>query len=94
MWDLAVAVERFSDRPVLDHTGLTGLYSIAIPAWELREPPPYEKGPEPTVEKSAPGDPGRPTLSEALQDLGLRLESAGGPVKMFVVEHFERPAQN
>jgi uncharacterized protein (TIGR03435 family) len=89
MWDLAAVVERFSDRPVLDRTGLTGLYRIAIPAWELREPSPYER--EPTAEPSVAGDPGRPRLSDVLQDLGLRLESTRGPVEMFVVEHFERP---
>ena len=91
MWDLAAVVERFSDRPVLDRTGLTGLYRIAIPAWELREPSPYEQGSEPAAEQSVPGDPGRPRLSDVLQDLGLRLDSTRGPVEMFVVEHFERP---
>src|SRR5205823_314044 len=55
MWDLAAVVERFSDRPVLDRTGLTGLYRIAIPAWELREPSPYEQGSEPAAEQSVPG---------------------------------------
>jgi len=94
MSDLAAVMERFSDRPVLDHTGLTGLFKIAIPGWNLREPSPRPTGSEPTAENRALGDPGRPTISDVLQDLGLRLESTRAPVEMFVVEHFERPAQN
>lgn len=90
MSDLAAVVERFSDRPVLDNTGLTDLYKIAFPAFNLRRP----TGPESASEKRPLDDATRPTLSDALQDLGLRLESAKAPVEMFVVEHFERPAQN
>jgi uncharacterized protein (TIGR03435 family) len=90
MSDLAAVAERFSDRPVLDHTGLTDLYKIALPASILRRP----NGPESASEKGALDDATRPTLSDALQDLGLRLESAKAPVEMLVVEHFERPAEN
>jgi uncharacterized protein (TIGR03435 family) len=90
MPDLAMVVERFSDRPVVDHTGLTGFYKIAFPAWNLRRP----TGPDAIAEKRDLEDASRPTMTDALQDLGLRLESAKAPVEMFVVEHFERPAQN
>jgi uncharacterized protein (TIGR03435 family) len=88
MSDLAVIVERFSDRPVLDRTGLRGLYKIATPAWEMFQ------SSEPAPENRAPGDSLRPALSTLLQDVGLRLESTRAPVEMFVVEHFERPASN
>jgi uncharacterized protein (TIGR03435 family) len=94
MSDLAAIVERFSDRPVFDRTGLTGLYKIATPAWELFQPSPFEKGTEPAPENPAPLDSGRPTLFALLQDLGLRLESTTAPVEMFVIEHFERPSQD
>jgi len=90
MTDLAAVVERFSDRPVIDHTGLTGFYKIAFPAFNLRRP----TGPETAGEKRDLEDGTRPTLSDALQDLGLRLDSAKAPVEMFVVEHIERPVQN
>src|SRR5262249_24575016 len=78
MSDLAAIVERFSDRPVLDQTDLTGLYKIAIPGWELpasesREQSPRAAGSEATVDKSL-GDPGRATISDVIQALGLRLE--------------------
>jgi uncharacterized protein (TIGR03435 family) len=91
MADLATVMERFSDRPVVDHTGLTGFYKIAVPAWGLRHPP-RPAGSEPESRDLA--DPERPTASDALQDLGLRLESTRAPIEMFVVEHFERPTQN
>jgi len=88
MSDLAAIVERFSDRPVLDRTGLTDLYKIATPAWEMFQ------SSEPAPENPAPGASGRPTLSALLQDIGLRLEFTSAPVEIFVVEHYERPAQN
>jgi len=94
MSDLVAVIERFSDRPVLDQTGLAGLYKIAIPGWEPTQALPRPTGSEPTTENRTPSDPGRQTLSEVLQDLGLRLESTRAPVEKFVVEHFERPAQN
>jgi uncharacterized protein (TIGR03435 family) len=98
MSDLAAMAERFSDRPVVDHTGLSGLYKIAIPGWELagpesREQSPRAAGSETTVDKAL-GDPGRATFSDVLQSLGLRLESTKASVDMFVVEHFEKPVQN
>jgi uncharacterized protein (TIGR03435 family) len=95
MSDLARAIESFSDRPVVNETGLTGLYKIETPGWTpLREAAPRPPGTEPTAEERAFADPARPTLSDVLQDLGLRLESTKATVEMFVVEHFERPALN
>jgi uncharacterized protein (TIGR03435 family) len=33
MLDFAQALEGFSDRPVVDKTGLSGLYKVDIPGW-------------------------------------------------------------
>src|SRR5262249_44434573 len=95
MSDLAQAIEVFADRPVVNQTGLDGIYKIAGSGWtSLREAPPRPTGTEPTAEERAVADPSRPTISDLLQGLGLRLESTKATVEVFVVEHFERPAQN
>ena len=76
-------------RPVIDKTGLTGLYDVALkfaPTGRvtglfalLPAPPP-------------PDDPDAPGLSTAVQEqLGLKLESARGPVEIVVIDRFEKP---
>lgn len=95
MSDLARAFELFSDRPIVDQTGLKGLYKIDIPAMaqpQSASPPPL--GTEPALEGRALLDPAPPTLADAVRDLGLKLESTKAPVEMLEVEHFERPTKN
>jgi uncharacterized protein (TIGR03435 family) len=93
MSDLAQAIEMSSDRPVVNQTGLNGLYKIDTPGWmPIREGTLPTPGTDPTAEERAFAD--RPTIADALKDLGLRLESTKAPIEMFVVQHFERPEQN
>jgi bla regulator protein blaR1 len=76
------------DRPVLDKTGLNGMFDIAI------EFTPQIDGP------SAPGanfqpDPTGPTFVEALKEqLGLKVEAQTGPVDVLVVDYVEEPSAN
>jgi uncharacterized protein (TIGR03435 family) len=39
-------------------------------------------------------DPEGPTIFMALEKLGLRLESAKGPVDTLVIDHVEKPTEN
>jgi uncharacterized protein (TIGR03435 family) len=93
---IAQLVPTLSDltgRPVIDKTGLTGLYDFTLTfAYEGRMPglmgplgvPPG--APAPTI------DPDAPSLSAALQEqLGLKLEGARGPVEVVVIDKFEKP---
>lgn len=76
------------DRPVLDRTGLNGLFDFTL-EWT-----PQLNGslpPGATFQPDADG----PTFLEALKDqLGLKLESQTGPVDVLVLDHIERPTEN
>jgi uncharacterized protein (TIGR03435 family) len=83
-----------ADRPVLDKTGLTGYYDLALPSSALRRPPPL-----PPPGASQPLDSPSPPLEDesifaALEALGLRLEPAKGQVETLVIDHVERPSGN
>jgi uncharacterized protein (TIGR03435 family) len=86
----------FTDRIVLDKTGLTGKYDIDLlytpdPAQFQAPPGP----PPPGLPPLPPIDPNGPSLFTALQEqLGLKLDSQKGPVQMFVIDHVERPSEN
>jgi bla regulator protein blaR1 len=73
------------DRPVYDHTGLTGTYDFSL-EFQLPQLP----------GANAPaGDVAGPSFLEALKDqLGLRLDSQTGPVNLYVIDHIEEPSPN
>jgi uncharacterized protein (TIGR03435 family) len=93
--DLAVFVSNWTDRPVVDESGLKGLFNIQSDGWvPLRPRPAPAPGVEPTAEDLAFADPARPTLFMVFDRLGLKLESQRAPVEMFVIEHAEKPSGN
>ena len=95
MSDLALGLSGFSDRPVIDKTGLGDLYNLQTEGWvPLRPRPPRPPGTEPTAEDLAFADPARPTIFAVLERLGLKLESQRAPVESFVIEHAEKPTEN
>lgn len=79
-------------RPVIDKTGLTGMYDFALKfAPETAGAPgPFAMMPGgPTL---PPVDPDAPSFVTAVQEqLGLKLESARGPVEVVVIDKFEKP---
>jgi uncharacterized protein (TIGR03435 family) len=92
---IAQLVPMLSDltgRPVIDKTGLTGLYDFTLKfAFEGRMPGIMGPlGVPPDAAQTA--DPDAPSLSAALQEqLGLKLEGARGPVEIVVIDRFEKP---
>jgi uncharacterized protein (TIGR03435 family) len=77
------------DRHVIDETGLTGTYDFTL----VFAPDEYAQ-PSPGLSRP-PVEPNGPSLFTALQEqLGLKLESARGPLEMFVIENVERPSSN
>jgi uncharacterized protein (TIGR03435 family) len=72
---------REVDRPVLDATGLKGLFDLTLDF----------AADDPTSTDTAAG----PSIFTALQEqLGLKLEPTRGPVEILVVDHAEKPSQN
>lgn len=79
--DLVASLANICGRPVFDKTGLTGKYDYKL------EYAPEDGQPDP--------DATAPSIFTAVQEqLGLKLESAKGPVEIFVIDHAEKPSGN
>lgn len=78
-------------RPVIDRTGLSGVYDLSLQ---------WDDAPNPNggaFGQDAPAAPGndRGSIFTAIQDqLGLRLESQRAPVEVIVLDRLERPSEN
>ena len=81
-----------SGRPVVDKTRLASTYTFKLD-WT---PDVGEGGPPGQARPDVlPPDSNGPSLFTALQEqLGLRLQSAKGPVESLVIEQAEKPAEN
>jgi uncharacterized protein (TIGR03435 family) len=96
-------VQAFSSqlgRTIVDKTGLKGLYDLKL-QWTPDGPalggpvgpggPPGPGGPE----AAPPIDPNGPSIFTAVQEqLGLKLESAKGPVEVLVIDSVQKPTEN
>ena len=79
---------RSDPRPVIDKTGLTKVYDFTLNF--LPDLPPGV-----TIDALPPEMQNRPAIKDAVQEqLGLRLESAKGPVESYVIDHVEQPSAN
>ncbi len=87
---LSETLTVFTDEPVVDQTGLQGRFDIDLvftPEGRLR----MRSGPEGT---GTPPEP-RGTVFDAVQEIGLRLESRKAPMPILVVDHGETtPTEN
>ena len=92
--DIVTAVENWSDRPMLDKTGIQGLFEIDTDGWAPLRPRPIAPGAESSAEDIAMADPTRPTIFMIFERLGLRMESQRAPVEVFIIDHVERPSEN
>lgn len=80
----------YAGRPVVDQTGLKGLYDIQL-QWTSDPGLNANIGPG----GAPPAAPAGPSLFSALEEqLGLRLESAKGPLPVLVIDSIERPSEN
>jgi uncharacterized protein (TIGR03435 family) len=92
---LVGTLQGMVDRPVIDKTGLTGLFDIKLQWVPGAEAPPSPFGPNPNAPPPPPPDDSAPTIYTALQEqLGVRLESSKGPVEVVVIDSAQKPAEN
>jgi uncharacterized protein (TIGR03435 family) len=86
----------FTDRPLLDQTGLTGFYDIQTNGWVPMRGEPRPSNPQiaPNPEAGALADPSRPALFMIFEQFGLKMEPSRAAVESFEIEHIERPSQN
>lgn len=91
--DIALFVQNWSDRPVIDKTGLTALYKIDTDGWmPMRQSPPRPDG-LPAGDAGL-NDPDRKTLSSIFNELGLKMDPQRAVVDMFIIERLEPPTAN
>jgi len=86
-------------RSVIDKTGLKGEYDLSLqwtPEQNEMMRSVFGGAPEgPGGKEPAPPPDSGPTIFTALQEqLGLKLESAKGPVTIYVIAHIEQPSPN
>jgi bla regulator protein BlaR1 len=92
--DIASFVENWSDRPLVDDTGIQGLFQVESDGWAPMRPRLRPPGEEPTAEGTALADPTRPTLFMIFERLGLKMESRKARVEVFVIDQVEKPSEN
>ncbi|HWC96949.1 MAG TPA: M56 family metallopeptidase [Candidatus Sulfopaludibacter sp.] len=85
--DLIGFVENWSDRPMVDRTGLSGLFNMNTDGWvPMRGPGGGSEGLD---------EPTRPTLFTVFErQLGLKAEPERARVEVYVVERVDRPTEN
>jgi len=91
--DLVGAVENWTDRPLLNKTGIVGLYKI-----ETQPFLPIEVSANP----AAPGTKGEagidladlPTIFQVFEKLGLKMKADKDKVDTYVIESIQRPTEN
>lgn len=90
MDDLVHYIGNWTDLPVVNRTGLRGLFTVNTEGWlPMRLPPP----PPNSVPQANPFA-GLPTIFTVLDKLGLELKRQVDILPVFTVERIERPTGN
>jgi uncharacterized protein (TIGR03435 family) len=95
MSDMVLFVANWTDRPLVDRTGIKGLFDVETDGWvPMRPRPAPAPGAEASAEDIAMADPARPTLQMVMARLGLKIETQKAPVEMYVIDRIEKPTEN
>jgi uncharacterized protein (TIGR03435 family) len=79
-------------QQVVDKTGLVGHYDVSL---QFTPEGGFIKGPPPPGAGDAAADNGGTSIFTALQEqLGLKLDTAKGPVDTITIDHIEEPSEN
>jgi uncharacterized protein (TIGR03435 family) len=92
MADIVKHVENWTDRPLLDKTGVHGLFQIDTKGWL-----PIQVGPPPAAGAKAEDGADMAdvlTVFQMFEKLGLKMEPQKDRAEIFVIEHIEKPTAN
>jgi len=90
--ELVSELEVNVDKPIVDMTGLKGVYQFSL---KLGEDAVLTQLLQRAGARAALEPPGGPSTFKALEDIGLRLERRRVPVEMIVVDKLSRtPTEN
>jgi uncharacterized protein (TIGR03435 family) len=92
MADLVSHVENWAERPVIDKTGIQGLFHIETKPWVSMRLGPVPPAGAKAEDGSDVAD--LPTLFTVFSNMGLKLEAQKGPAEIFEITHIEKPAEN
>jgi uncharacterized protein (TIGR03435 family) len=88
--DLAQYIGNWTDLPVVNRTGLSGLFTLKTEGWKPMRLPPPPPGSIPEANPFA----GLPTIFTILGRLGLELKRQEAVLPVYTVMHIERPTIN
>jgi uncharacterized protein (TIGR03435 family) len=91
------SLSRVVDRPVVDKTGIKGLFATYVEFTPDQSTPGLLPLPSSDVPRPpASDDPtAGPSIFTAVQEqLGLRLVSTKGPSEFIIIDHVEKPSDN
>jgi uncharacterized protein (TIGR03435 family) len=84
----AEVLSRQMDLPVVNHTGLEGIFNLKL-RWTPESATPIKPGADGLAMESWPS-----ILTAIQEQLGLRLRSRKTPIEVLVIDHAERPSEN
>jgi uncharacterized protein (TIGR03435 family) len=84
MADFATLITPWVDRPVIDRTGLTGLFDVDLEGVEVKPAGPFGPSYRPSNTKDS-------IFNTVQSQLGMRLEPVTAPVEVLIVERAEKP---
>jgi uncharacterized protein (TIGR03435 family) len=90
MWSFAAFLTGRLDRPVVDATGVTGIYDFDLELQSLRDLTELD----PRAAKAAVNDWSSSSIVADIRKLGLSLEANKAPVDNLRIDHLERPDAN
>lgn len=94
MNQLVTLLNRLMDRPVIDHTNLTGYYDVSL-QFDPASAPRFMGRPPAPGTAAAPPPSDDPSIFVALeQQLGLKLESTKEPVQVLIIDSAQKPTPN
>jgi uncharacterized protein (TIGR03435 family) len=83
---IARLLARAVGRPVVDRTGLNGVFDLSLD-FDTAGLPGFAVPPG----VNPPNTADKPSLYTALQEQGLKLDAGRGPIDVLVIDHVERP---